>query len=209
MATYTQAAQTILSHQAHTHSTIDVSVVGSALDVKTSLSGTVYFYHANIETTANATGVEYILQGSWNTTSSVNEDWIDLITWQTGTTAAVASEITGTEASGETTIAVDADPTAAFTRGIQIYIQDAGTLANSEWARCSHSATSADIVTIMDGLTTGKDAADTMWTQAESAAFNIPNLSGMNFIRGIVLHTASTGSNIHFKMELVEVTAIA
>lgn len=208
MATFTQAAQTIFSHQAHTHSITDVSQVGSTLDVKTSLSGRVYFYHANIETTANATGVKYIIQGSWNTTSSVDEDWIDLITFQTGVTAAVATEIAGTEAIGQTQITVDADPTAAFTRGIRCYVEDKGTVADGEWARVDHSVAVTDVF-LVDGLTSAKDSVDTIWTKAEVFSADIPNLSGCNFIRGLMLHTAVTGSNIHFKAELVEVTAIA
>ena len=111
MADYTQAAATLLAHQAHTHAVTDVSQVGTEVDVRTFLSGQVFVYHANIETTANATGVQYKIQGRWSTGANVNEDWIDLMTFQTGEVSAVAAEIAGSEAAGQTSITVDADPT--------------------------------------------------------------------------------------------------
>ena len=205
MADPTQQAVTLLSHQAHTHATTDVNVVGTEQDVRTWISGTFYVYHANIETTANATGVEYALQARWSTGANVNEDWIDVISFGTGTTAAVAAEITGAEAAAETTIAVDADPTAAFTSTSVIYIEDKGTVADGEWGEVDHSTAGPDIVIITDGLTNAKDAADTMWTQAERFISNV-DLSGFSYVRALVRHSAATGSNIHFKSELVAVT---
>lgn len=205
MADNTQAASTLAAHQAHTHSTTDVSQTNAEVDVRTWLRGQIYVYHANIETTANATGVDYLIQGRWTTGASVNEDWIDLIPFRTGTTAAVAAEISGAEAGGETTIAVDADPTAAFTRGADIYIADNGTVADGEWGKVSHSAAGPDIVTIVDGLTNAKDAADTMWTQAETFSALL-DLSGLSWVRLLMMHTAATGSDIHFKAEMVSVT---
>lgn len=204
MSNFTQAAQTIITQQQHIHSITDVSVIGSALNVKTSISGKVWVYHANVETTANATGVQYIIQGSWKDSASLNEDWIDLINFQTGTTAAVAAEIAGTEAAGQKSITVDADPTTAFTRGIKCYVQDAGGANDGEWARVDHSVAVTDVF-LVDGLTRGKDSADTIWTQAEIFTGDL-NLDGILYIRGLVLHTAATGSNIQFKMELVEAT---
>lgn len=206
MADITQAASTIFSHQAHTHVITDVSHAGSEVDVRSFLSGMVYIYHANIEVTANATGVKYIIQGRWPTGASVNEDWIDLLTFQTGTTAAVAAEIAGSEAVGQTQITVDSDPTGDFTRGIQCYIEDKSVVADGEWARVDHSVAATDVF-IVDGLTVAKDATDTMWTQAETFAAYL-NLEGLSYIRGLMLHAAATGSNIHFKAELVAATDI-
>lgn len=205
MANNTQAAQTLLSHQAHTHSITDVTAIGSDLDVKTSLSAGIYIYHANIETTANATGVEYILQGRWSTGATSDEDWVDILTFQTGVVAAVATEIAGNEAAGQTSITVDADPTAAFTRGIKCYVEDKSVVADGEWAIVDHSVAVTDVF-IVDGLTNAKDASDTMWTQAEMY-YTTVGLGGFNFVRMLMQHTAVTGSNIHFKAEMVEVTS--
>lgn len=207
MADFTQSVDTLAAHQAHTHATTDVSQTNAEVDVRTRLSAQVYVYHANIETTANATGVQYKVQGRWSTAADLDEDWVDLITFHTGITAAVAAEISGAEAAAETTIAVDADPTAAFTRGIEIYLEDKSVVGDGEWGRCSSSATAADIVTIVDGLTNAKDAADTIWTQAETFT-GFLRLDGLSWVRLLMLHTAATGSNIHFKAEMVSVTAL-
>lgn len=204
MADNTQAAVTLLSHQAHTHSITDVTAVGTEADVRTFLSAGIFVYHANIETTANATGVKYILQGRWPTASGVDEDWIDIVTFQTGTTAAVATEIAGTEAAGQTQITVDADPTAAFTRGIECYVEDKSVVADGEWARVDHSVAATDVF-LVDGITNAKDSADTIWTQAETYYTTI-GLGNFSWVRMIMQHTAVTGSNIHFKAEMVEVT---
>ncbi len=208
MADVTQAAHTLAAHQAHTHSTTDVSQTNTEVDVRSMIEAMIYVHHANIETTANATGVQYILQGRWSTGATVNEDWVDLITFQTGTTAAVAAEIAGNEAAGQTSIDVDADPTAAFTRGINVYVEDKGTVADGEWGKCSHSVTGTPhTVNLVDGLTNAKDSADTIWTQAEVFAAMI-DLSGLSYVRLLMLHTAATGSNIHFKAEMVAFTDI-
>lgn len=208
MADVTQAAHTLAAHQAHTHSVTDVSQTNTEIDVRTFIAGQIYVYHANIETTANATGVEYILQGRWPTGADVNEDWVDLITFQTGVTAAVAAEIAGNEAAGQTSIDVDADPTAAFLRGIDVYVEDKGYVTDGEWGKCSHSVTGTPhTVNLVDGLANAKDSDDTIWTQAEVFSAMV-DLSGLSYVRLLMLHTAATGSNIHFKAEMVAFTDI-
>jgi len=206
MADVTQAASTLAAHQAHTHSVTGVHVAGAEVDVRTMIAAMIYVYHANIETTANATGVQYILQGRWSTGGTVNEDWVDLVTFHTGVTAAVATEIAGNEAAGQTSIDVDADPTAAFLRGVDVYVEDKGTLADGEWGKCSHSVTGTPhTVNLVDGLTNAKDASDTIWTQAETFSALV-DLSGLSYVRLLMLHTAATGSNIHFKAQMVAYT---
>ncbi len=207
MSDVTQAAYTLAAPQLHTHNTLDVSQTQTEVDVRTFVSGQVYVYHANIEVTANDTGVEYLIQGRWSTGATVNEDWITLINFQTGTTAAALAEIAGAEAAGQTSIDVDADPTAAFTRGVEVYLEDTTVLANGEWGRCSHSVTGTPhTVNLVDGLTNAKGSADNIYTQAETFS-GILDLSGISYVRLLMLHTAiSTGSNIHFKAEMVAFT---
>jgi hypothetical protein len=207
MADFTETQQTLLTHQEHTHSVTDVAQVGTEVDVQSHLSATVFVRHANIEVTANASGVRYIVQGRPTTGASVNEKWVDLIEFRTGTTAAVKADITGAEAGGETTLAVDADPTAAFTRGIDVYIHDSGAVADGEWNKCDHSTTGPDIVIIMDGLTNAKDGADEIWTQAELFAAQL-QLDGIAYVRGVMIHEAATGSDIVFEMTMGVVTDV-
>ena len=210
MADVTQAPITLLSHQALTNAATaaGLSVVGTEADIRSFFSGTVLIYHALVEALANDPGVDYVLQGRWSTGVAVDEDWVDLWTWSTGTTAAVAAEISGTEAVGETTLAVDADPTAAFAPGTKVYIQDTGTLANSEWGCVAISAAIPDIVTVVDGLTNAKDSADTIWSQAETFPGDV-DLTGLSYVRMVVRGRDTAGANIHFKAEMIVFTDVA
>lgn len=207
MADVTQSPATLLSHQLLTNAATaaGLSVVGTEVDVRTWIAARAYLYHALIEAATNSPGVEYKLQGRWSTGASVDEDWVDLLVFTSNTNAGVASEISGSEAAGQTTIAVDADPTATFTPGIEIYIEDTGTLANSEWGRVAISATAADIITLVDGLTNAKDAADTIWSGAQTFQ-GVVDLSGISWVRMIVQGFDTTGADIHFKAEMVAFT---
>jgi hypothetical protein len=201
MADYTEAETTLLAHQEHTHAITDVFAKGAEYDVRSYLSATLYVCHANIEVTANATGVKYILQGRPLGSGAGDNDigWADLVTFQTGETAAAKADITGAEAAAQTEIEVDADPTAAFLNGIDIYIHDAGAVADGEWAKCDHSVTGANhYVYLLDGLTNAKDASDEIWTQAELFSALV-DLDGIAYVRLIMAHTAATGSDIVFK----------
>lgn len=207
MANNTQTAVTLFSPQNHTHSLTDVSEVGTEQDVRSWFSGTIYVYHANIETTANATGVQYILQARWPTGAGVDEDWVDLIVFQTSTSAAASVSISGAESANATTIEVDADPTGAFTAGTPVHIEDGSVVADSEWGRVSHSTTGPDVVELVDGLTNAKDGADVILTGAETFVADV-NLGGVSYVRLIMLHVAATGSDISFKAQMVAVTDI-
>ncbi len=207
MADNTQAAVTLLAHQLHTHDVLDVSQVGTEQDVRSWFNGTIYIYHANIQVTANSIGVDYVLQGRYDTGATINENWVDIVPIRTGTTAADTQAISGTEAAGETTIAVGADPSVDFVPRDEIYILDTGTLADSEWAQVDHAATAPDIITLVDGLTNAKDSADSIFTQAERRTYDV-ELSGYSYVRMVMYHTAPTGSDIHFKAEMVAVTDI-
>jgi len=207
MADITQAAVELLAHQLHTHATTDTAVIGAEQDVRSWLSGTVYVYHSAIETTPIITpGVRYILQARYDTGGTVNENWIDMITFQTAFSTAAVSEIDGDEAIGQTIITVAADPTAGFSSGDLIYIRDINTLADSEWNRVDYTAAAPTFV-IVDGLTVAKDTYDDIWSKAETFS-GFLDLSGVSYIRMLVLHSGATGPDIHFKAEMVAATDI-
>ncbi len=193
MAANVQAIVELIAPTAFTHTaaTLSGTTLGADTDVRTSLSAGIWIYHANVETTANATGVQYKLQGRYSAAATSDEDWVTFHTFQTGTTAAVAAEVAGTEAAGQTSIDVDADPTAGFTRGLVVYVQDTTTVADSEWAQVDFSV-AVTTVNLVDGLTNAKDAADTIWTQAETN-YSTHDLGGFSWIRAVVFHTAATG----------------
>ena len=200
MADFTVSDLTLQTHAALTHPDINV---GSAVDVDTFLAGKVYIYHANTEVTANATGVSYILQASSQTTG--NEDWVDITEIVTGTTAANLAAIAGTEAAAETTLAVGAGEEASFAVGQKVYIWDTSTEADSEWGQVDVLPT--NVITVMDGLTNGKDSADKILNQAELFFIHL-DLAGVRRMRLIVLHRAATGSNIAFKANVINATDI-
>ena len=205
MADVTQELTTLLDHAAITNADTRAgfSVVGTEKDVRTYLSADVIVYHAVVEALANDPGIQYILQGRMSTGANVNEDWADLWKFTSGTTAGVISNIGGTEGAAETTIAVDDDVTASYSEGDIIYAVDNSVVAASEWCRVAHI--SATIITIVDGLTNGKDAADFFFNQAEIYTGRVP-LSGLSYVRMIVQGSDPTGANTHHKAEMTAFT---
>ena len=210
MADYTEAEYTLLAHQEHTHATTDTAIIGTEQAVTSQLGGTLYVYHANIEVTANATGVKYILQGRPSHGGATDtERWTDLVTFQTGTTAAVRAQIVAAgEAIGQTQLEVKADPTTAFLSGSDLYMHDAGAVAGGEWGKCDYSATGGNhYVYVVDGLTGAMVEDDEIWTQAEVFAAQV-DLAGIAYVRGLVNHSAATGSDIVFEALLRVATDI-
>ena len=188
MADVTQAESVLLAHAALTHPGSKVS--DAAISVTGDIGAMVYLNHANVEVTANATGVSYLVE--LNAESSNDEHWHTVDEIVTDTVAAVTEALTATEPVGEVVLAV------ASTTGIsiddQIYIINT-TLASSEWARVDDVVTDTS-VTILYGLTTEQTAAASdIWTQAERHTSYV-NLTGVNRLRGSVVHRAATGSNI-------------
>ena len=83
MADYTQSKSTIISHQALTH---PGNVEGTPVSVASALYAVVTIRIANVETTANATGVGVYVQGSHD--SSGDDAWFLLAEFTGSTTAA-------------------------------------------------------------------------------------------------------------------------
>ncbi len=207
MADVTQETTVLLAHQLLTNADTAAgkTVKGTEKLVSSYLEATIRVYHALIEAAANDPGVQYIFQGR-SGGASENEDWVDIWRHVSATAAGVKADITGAEAAGETTLAVDADPTSAFSTGDIVYIKDV-TLSEGEWARVAHSETAANIVTILDGLTNAKGSSGEIWSGAEAVAMKV-DLSGFNYVRMIVIGTDTTGANIHFKAEMIAFTDI-
>ncbi|MBE3134862.1 MAG: hypothetical protein IMZ55_15450 [Acidobacteria bacterium] len=199
MSDYTQSAtQELLAHQEITH---PGNVFGASIDCTTWLSAQITGWLANIETTANATGVAFIVQGSIETSGN---DWIDLVRFTGSTTAAEAEALTATEPIGETVLALAA--TANLVVGGLIYILDHTSVAASEWAEIVAVATNASI-TIMDGLIVAKVADDDVYTQAQRFSALVL-CDGLKRLRAGVVHQAATGSDIRVKCTAVGATDI-
>ena len=199
MADYTQSAIiTFIAHQALAHPGM---LEGSTpYACAAALSGVITVRVANVETTANATGVGVIIQGSFETAG--DDAWFDLMEFTGSTTAAETEAMTATEAAAETVLACAA--TANFLVGDTIYVQDASVVADGEWHRVTKIVTDTS-VTIDYGLAVQKDASDFLWTEADIWTAFV-DCSGLKRINVLVVHEAATGSNLHVLAEGVFTT---
>jgi len=190
MADWTKTNQTLLSHQAVTHPN---TVQGSDLDVSAIDTVGISLFHASVEATANTNGGKFLIQGA--NTASGDEDWATLIEFQAQNTTADTEAMTATEPVGETVLAVAS--TSGFAANDILYIQDTGTVANSEWARCQEVVTNTSI-DLVDGLTNEKDSSDVIWNDAEIWFVQLA-VRGLARIRVVFQHEGATAANCHVK----------
>jgi hypothetical protein len=209
MVVATQELTELLGHQALVNdaTAAGLSLVGAEKDVRTNFSCTVHVYHALVEALANDPALEYHFQVRYSTGTGVDEDWITAWRFVTKTDAAILRDLTATEPADETVIAVSSDPTAIFLPGDYIYIEDTTTLLDSEWARVAIASAAPD-VTLVDGLAVEKDSADDMWTGAEHFIGEF-DLTGVSWVRMIVVGKDTGGADIHLKSEMIALTAVA
>lgn len=183
----------VLTHQAATH---PVTIVGSSISVLTKRSVLLFLYHAYVEAAADTNPGKFKVQTRPDAGGgSVNEHWITVAEFVAKGTTPATEAMTATEASGETVLAVAS--TTGFVAEDLLYIQDAGTLADSEWAECQEIVTDTSI-DIIDGLTTGKDSSDFIWNDASRFVFAL-NLEATETYRVIWSHEGATGANGHVK----------
>lgn len=195
MATISKTAGTaILSHQAVTHPD---TVVGSAQDVSSKLAATIICFHASVEATANSNPGSFYVQVSGS--SSGDEDWATVAVFTAIISTADTEAMTATEPSSETVLAVAS--TTGFVAGDNLYIQDTGTLADSEWAKCQQIVTNTSI-DLIDGLTNGKDSSDVIWNDADVFVCQL-DLTSVYRVRVVFQHEGATGANVHVKALMV------
>lgn len=195
MATITKTAGTaILSHQAVTHPD---TVKGSAQDVSTKLAASIMLFHASVEAAANTNPGVFLVQVSGS--SSGDEDWATVQALTADATTADTEAMTATEPVAETVLACAS--TTGFVAGDLLYIQDTGTLADSEWARCQEVVLNTSI-NLIDGLTTQKDNADVIWNDANVFYVSL-DLTAVSRVRVVFQHEGATGANCHVKALMV------
>ena len=201
MSDITQSAtQTIIAHAALTHPNM---IEGTPVAVATYLSGVITIKIANVETTANATGVMAWIQGSFE--AAGDDAWFDLVRFDGSIVAAETEALSGGgEPQGETVLVVAA--TANLIVGEWIYVQDAGVVADGEWHKIVKVVTNTSI-TIDYGLANAKDDADFIWTEADvfTAYINCEALKRLNVL---VVHESATGANLHVLVDGVFATDI-
>lgn len=190
MATITKTQNIdVLTHQLVTN---PATVLGSAQSVTTKLGVTIAMFHASIEATANTNPGEFRVQ--WSPSSADDDDWVTIGRYTPTKTAAVTEAISGTEAADQDVIEVAS--TTGFASGDGLYILDAGTLADSEWAKCKLIVTDTSI-DLIDGLTRAKDSSDAIWNQAEIFTHQM-DLTSIGRYRVIFVHEGA-GANVHVK----------
>ncbi len=190
----------ILTHQAVTHS---ATVTGSAQDVSTKLAATIICFHASVEAAANTNGGTFHVQISGS--SSGDEDWVSVAQFTAQATTASTEAMTATEAAGVTVLAVAS--TTGFVAADILYVEDTGTLADSEWARCEQIITDTSI-DLIDGLTNEKDSSDVIWNDAELFTAQL-DLTAVGRLRVIFQHEGAAGANAHVKAMLITGDSIA
>jgi len=106
--------------------------------------------------------------------------------------------MTATEPTAETVLAVSS--TTGFAAGDDIYVQDAGTEADSEWHKVDRIVSNTSVDIFM-GLTNGKDSSDVLWGSAQ--VFRVPlSFDGLS---RIIVHYSNEGSSAPNTAVLVEV----
>jgi hypothetical protein len=194
------AGTSLLTHQAVTHPD---TVKGSAADVSTKFAARVFLFHASVEAAANTNPGVFRIEGS--ASASGDEDWATIHTVAATISTADTEAMTATEPSAETVLAVAS--TTGFIAGDKLYIQDTGTLADSEWAVCQEVVTNTSI-NLVDGLTTGKDSADVIWNDADIWAITV-DLTCITRLRVVFQHEGTVGANCHVKAMMVSFDSAA
>lgn len=194
MANITKSYAVALAHQAVTHPN---TVVGSALDVSTKLAMTLLLFHASVEAAANTNPGKFLVQVSG--AAAGNEDWVTVYTFDPTVSTADTEAMTATEPIGEKALAVAA--TAGFVANDLLYIQDAGVVADGEWARCREIATDA-FIHLVDGLTKAKDASDIIWNDADLFSCQL-DLTSIARVRVLFQSEGSASVNAHIKAQAI------
>lgn len=183
----------VLAHQAATH---PITIVGSAISCLTKRAATIFLYHGYVEATADTNPGKFLVQVRPDAgDGSVHEHWITVVELTAKGTTPDTETLSGSEAQGQTVLGVAS--TTGFVAEDELYIQDTGTVADSEWAKCQEVVSNTSI-DILDGLTNAKDNADIVWNDASKFVVSL-DLNGIESFRVVWMHEGATGANGHVK----------
>lgn len=199
MADITQSKSVTLSHQGVTHPN---SVEGTAVSVASYLSCLIVMWHAIVEGTTNTNPGTFRIFGSLDATN--DEDWFHILDIDVSSANPATEAMTATEPTGETVLAVAS--TTGFAAKDHIYIEDVGTLADSEWHTVDRIVANTSI-DIMMGLTNQKDSLDVIWGSAQQLRVSL-DCSGLSRLRVDFSHEGAAGANCHIKAEIMGATDI-
>lgn len=183
----------VLAHQAATHPT---TIKGSAIDCRTKFGALIFMYHGYVEAAADTNPGKFLVQVRPNAgDGTVTEDWKTVAEYVAQGTTPDDEALTATEPAGETVLAVAS--TTGFEPEDLVYIQDTGTLADSEWGKVQEKDTNVSI-TLIDGLTNGKDSSDLIFNDASKFTCYL-DLSAVESFRVLWMHEGAAGANGHVK----------
>lgn len=173
------------------------TIVGSAIDCRTKRAATLFLYHGYVEAAADTNPGRFLVQVRPDAgDGAATEHWVTVLSLAALGTTPDTEAMTATEPVAETVLAVAA--TLNFAVDDELYIQDTGTLADSEWATCKKFTVDTSIE-LIDGLTNQKDSADVIWNDASKWAVSI-DLNGIESFRVVWQHQGATGANGHVKV---------
>jgi len=191
MADFTQADHTFIAHAHYTNAT-DYVVVGTADDVRSYLSGTIYIDHAPIEDAiANDPGITYEIQIN-NDDAGGNEFWNTVTTLTASTTASTMETLDAAANSGQKVVPVAA--TTDLTMGDWVYIMDDGGAAGSEWAMVASISTGVSFNTV-DNLTNSFTSGEDVFILGVARWVVNLDLAGVAHVRVICRNSDTTGHN--------------
>lgn len=183
----------VLAHQAAAH---PITIVGSAIDCRTKRAATIFLYHAYVEATADTNPGHFKVQVRPDAgDGSVNENWITVAEFLATGGTPDSEAFTATEPAGETVLAVAS--TTGFAANQDLYLQDTGTLTDSEWGECQEIVTNTSI-NLIDGLARQKDSGDVIWNGARKFVCQL-DLNAIESFRVVWSHEGGTGANGHVK----------
>ena len=186
MADFTQVKSPIISHQAVSNPN---SIEGTAVAVADALSCVIHIRHAYIEA-VDPGGIEPSFHVLTSEETSGDEAWDHLLelTCKDPGAAPATEAMTATEPVAETVLACAS--TTGFAAKDQIYVQDAGTEADSEWHLVDKIVSNTSVDIFM-GLTNEKDSSDFLWGSAQK--FRVPLECGG--IKRVIVHYSNEGAS--------------
>lgn len=183
----------ILAHQAAVH---PITIISDPIDCSDIISALIFLYHGYVEATADTNYGKFIVQVRPDEGNSAeNENWVDVKEFTAKGVTPASEQLTATEPIGEKILAVAS--TTGFTVGDDLYIQDVGTLLDSEWGKLKTLVTNTNLQ-LIDGLKTQKDSSDIVFNGASMFCYPL-NLEYVKSFRVIWTHEGATGANGHIK----------
>jgi hypothetical protein len=179
-----------ITHQAVTH---PGTVKGTEIDVSTKIAAFISMFHAMVEAAANTNPGKFLARA--NPSNADDDDWVTLREFQAGISTPDTEAMTATEPVDETVLAVVS--TTGFAAEDNLYIQDTGTLADSEWAKCQEIVTNTSI-NLVDGLARQKDSSDVIWNDADIFHMAL-DVTAFKRLRVDFIHEGAIGANVHIK----------